>query len=101
MYHQPYDHLQPIAGQLQYAIVSENRVDWSYFDLLSLVVRVQNRAIRCDWGFTCQHLLLTERPEVFTFKCQTITTYLGLTQLLIMRSIQFSCHSGPHGTCIL
>jgi hypothetical protein len=52
MYHQPYDHLQPIAGQSQYAIASGNRVDWSYFDLLSLVARFQNRAIRCDWGFT-------------------------------------------------
>jgi hypothetical protein len=50
MNHQPYDHLQPIAGQSQYAIASENRVDWSYFDLLSLVARFQNRAIRCDWG---------------------------------------------------
>jgi hypothetical protein len=50
MYHQPYDYLQPIAGQSQYAIVSENRVDWLYFDLLSLVARFQNRAIRCDWG---------------------------------------------------
>ena len=50
MNHQPYDHLQPIAGQSQYAIASKNRDDWSYFDLLSLVARSQNRAIRCDWG---------------------------------------------------
>jgi hypothetical protein len=52
MYHQLYDHLQSIAWQLQYAIASENRVDWSYFDLLSQVARFQNRAIRCDWGLS-------------------------------------------------
>jgi hypothetical protein len=52
MYHQWYDHLQPIAGKSQYAIASENRGDWSYFDLLSVVARFQNRAIRCDWGLT-------------------------------------------------
>jgi hypothetical protein len=51
MNHQPYDHLQHIAGQSQYAIAIENRVDWSYFDLLSLIARYQNRAIQCDWGF--------------------------------------------------
>jgi hypothetical protein len=34
------------------AIASENRVDWLYFDLLSLVARFQNCAIRCDWGFS-------------------------------------------------
>jgi hypothetical protein len=33
MNHQSYDHLQPISGQSQYMIASENRVDWSYFDL--------------------------------------------------------------------
>jgi hypothetical protein len=52
MYHQPYDPLQPIAGESQYAIASENRVEWSYFALLSLVARFQNRAIRCDWGLS-------------------------------------------------
>jgi hypothetical protein len=52
MNNQPYDHPQPIAGQLQYAVANENRVDWSYFDLLSLVARFQNRAIQCDWGLS-------------------------------------------------
>ena len=38
--------------QSQYAIASEDRANWSYFDLLFPVVWFQNRAIRCDWGFT-------------------------------------------------
>jgi hypothetical protein len=48
MYHQPYDPLKSIAGESQYTIASKNRVDWSYFALLSLVARFQNRAIPCD-----------------------------------------------------
>jgi hypothetical protein len=53
-YHQSCDQLGPIAPwflkQLQYAIVREGCPDESYFDHL-LLVRFQNRAIQCDWGF--------------------------------------------------
>jgi hypothetical protein len=47
------NHLQPrrFLKQSHYAIALEDRADWSYFDNLSLVVRFQNRAIRCDWSF--------------------------------------------------
>jgi hypothetical protein len=31
-------------------VVNEDRADWSYLDHLSLIVRFQTRAIRCDWG---------------------------------------------------
>jgi hypothetical protein len=88
MNHQPYDNLQPIAGQSQYAIASENRVDWSYFDLLSLVARFQNRAIRCDWGFNRLLRLATECREPFLTRILTgpppfspLTTHKGMRKV--------------------
>jgi hypothetical protein len=54
VYHQTYGCLRSSTSyckQLQYAITIENRGDWSHFDLLSLVVWFQNRAIPCDWGW--------------------------------------------------